>query len=104
VNPFKRHTIVAQLVTPRVRAAVFVTVEWDGRRLSLTGVEGPKSNGDAVGSCGQVTLGCADHVNRIPEYDRLAEVWDRWHLNDMRAGCEHQRAAGWNVAAPTAPR
>jgi hypothetical protein len=22
---------------------------------------------------------------------RLVEVWDRWHLNDMRPGCEHQR-------------
>ena len=30
---------------------------------------------------------------------RLAELWARWHLNDMRAGCEHQRAD----AAYTAP-
>ncbi len=26
---------------------------------------------------------------------RLAGVWDRWHLNGMHAGCEHQRALGW---------
>jgi len=26
---------------------------------------------------------------------RLLQVWDRWHLNDMRAECEHQRALGW---------
>lgn len=26
---------------------------------------------------------------------RLLEVWERWHLNDMRSGCEHQRAT-WN--------
>lgn len=25
---------------------------------------------------------------------RLGEVWDAWHLNGMRAGCEHQRADG----------
>ena len=25
----------------------------------------------------------------------MAAVWQRWHLNDMQAGCEHQRAAGW---------
>lgn len=25
----------------------------------------------------------------------LVELWDRWHLNGMRAGCEHQRARGW---------
>jgi hypothetical protein len=23
--------------------------------------------------------------------DRLRDYWDRWHMNDMRAGCEHQR-------------
>ena len=26
---------------------------------------------------------------------RMAAIWKRWHLNDMRAGCEHQRAAEW---------
>lgn len=25
----------------------------------------------------------------------LVDVADRWHLNSMRAGCEHQRAMGW---------
>jgi hypothetical protein len=30
--------------------------------------------------------------------ERLAKVWDRWHLNDMRAECEHQRALGWTFA------
>jgi len=23
---------------------------------------------------------------------KLLDIWDRWHLNDLRAGCEHQRA------------
>jgi len=22
---------------------------------------------------------------------RLLDIWDRWHLNDMKAGCSHQR-------------
>lgn len=26
---------------------------------------------------------------------RLVEIWDRWHLNDINAGCEHQRKLGW---------
>jgi hypothetical protein len=30
---------------------------------------------------------------------RLLEIWDRWHLNGMRAGCEHQRAS-WDTSAP----
>ncbi|MFQ5330249.1 MAG: hypothetical protein ACE5D4_09730 [Thermodesulfobacteriota bacterium] len=26
---------------------------------------------------------------------RLHAIWERYHLNDMHAGCEHQRALGW---------
>lgn len=25
----------------------------------------------------------------------LVALWERWHLNDMRAACEHQRELGW---------
>ena len=28
-------------------------------------------------------------------YD-LLDVWKRWHLNDMRSCCEHQREMGWD--------
>ncbi|MCR4331052.1 MAG: hypothetical protein NUV49_04215 [Patescibacteria group bacterium] len=28
-------------------------------------------------------------------FNRFLDVWDEWHLNDMRAGCEHQRAEKW---------
>lgn len=78
--------------------SLYVRVEWDGERLSLSGVEGPKRNGDARGSCGQ----CEDALSRLVSYapewtperaEALRATWERWHLNDMRAGCEHQRAA-----------
>ena len=26
---------------------------------------------------------------------KLLSIWERWHLNDMQAGCEHQRTLGW---------
>lgn len=29
------------------------------------------------------------------EVKQLITTWKRWHLNDMRAGCEHQRAEDW---------
>lgn len=74
---------------------VFIHIQWDGSELSISGVEGPNANGDCLGSCGQITLGGEHHTDRIPEYDRIAEVWAAWHLNDMRPGCEHQRAEGW---------
>ena len=64
-------------------------------RLSITGVVGPKSNGDCTGSCGQ----CTDQLLEIKEYatgwtedmaKKLHEVWNRWHLNDMCPKCIHQ--------------
>lgn len=81
---------------------VYVTVNWDGTRLSLTGVEGPKANGDAKGGCGQIVSVLSERELKVsPGWNReaiakLAEVWDRWHLNDARAGCEHQRAEKWS--------
>ena len=26
------------------------------------------------------------------KFERIREVWKRWHLNDLNPGCEHQRA------------
>jgi hypothetical protein len=36
---------------------------------------------------------------------RIVSVWRRWHLNGLRAGCEHQRAEGWETRPidPTKP-
>lgn len=68
--------------------------------LSITGVIGPKRNGDCRGSCGQIIDHLADTAPVEPWtrelIDKLQEVWDRWHLNSMRAGCEHQRAEKWD--------
>lgn len=75
---------------------VYVKIGWDGRRLSISGVEGPMRNGDCRGGAGQIT----DALTTLKSYaagwsrelaEHLAEVWQRWHLNDMRACCEHQR-------------
>lgn len=80
---------------------LFVTVRFDGRRLSITGVEGPRPNGDCRGGCGQV--GIPDSIRLrdgegwdLKMVEQLRAVWDEWHLNDMRAGCVHQRAAKWD--------
>lgn len=27
----------------------------------------------------------------------LLNLWHDWHLNDMNAGCQHQREAGWDL-------
>lgn len=65
------------------RARVFVDASWDGRRLSFMGSVVPfgRYMADVAGQ----VVDNARQVN--PE---LADLWDRWHLNDMRPGCEHQ--------------
>lgn len=33
-------------------------------------------------------------------YQRLLQLWKRWHLNKARITCPHQRARGWDYVAP----
>lgn len=72
--------------------------ETDGKtRLSITGVEGPRNNGDAWGSAGQCRDSLAKLVELAPGWTtemafELFAVWERWHLNDLRAGTPAQEA------------
>lgn len=83
-----------------VYCKIEITTESAGPRLSISGVEGPKSNGGAYGGWGQIVLHhLKDRGASIEPHPgwsadsiaRFLETWKRWHLNDMRAGCEHQR-------------
>lgn len=71
--------------------------------LSITGVVGPKANGDCRGSCGQCQDSLLDIVKYNDGWDQrkvwdLFTIWERWHLNDMRGGCVHQVSLQWNEA------
>jgi hypothetical protein len=66
-------------------------------KLSITGVEGPLANGNALGASGQIIM----HEWLLKTYadgwdadkvGKLREVWEDWHLNDMRAGTPAQMA------------
>lgn len=67
--------------------------------LSIHGVIGPMKNGNSKGSCGQ----CIDEfANGTPKgkwtremLDKFCKVWREWHLNDMRAYCQHMKELGW---------
>lgn len=79
-----------------VARPVFVYVKYEGdankARLSITGVEGPRSHGEAYGSSGAcVHSGHNWTFDASIDGKRLVEIAERWHLNDMRAGCLHQR-------------
>jgi hypothetical protein len=99
-------------------ADIFIkaTIKEDGE-LSISGVIGPKQNGDCTGSCGQIVMGfkhrntvdddkryhkltTPEEIDFAPGWNKdkwldLLDVWEKWHLNHMRAGCEHQREMGW---------
>lgn len=108
MNAFKKTVHIGDVFIYTIRkkewVPVFVTIEYrdekDGKLvLSLTGVEGPTNDGNAYGGCGQIAMHFEAHeevFRPAPGYSRetvetLLAYWDRWHLNDMRAGCEHQR-------------
>jgi hypothetical protein len=87
---------------PGTPANVFLKATVENGGLSISGVVGPKKDGDARGSCGQIIGVLSDDSMEYAEgwnremVSELAEIWKRWHLNDTRAGCEHQRSAGWS--------
>lgn len=75
-------------------------LEWeltDDGRFSMSGDIWNNRHTDIV--CGGQ---CVDEVVAYFPHDkkaqRMCEVWKRWHLNDMKAGCEHQRA--WDTNKP----
>ena len=81
------------------RARAFAKIEYNGGRLSITGVIGPTKSGKSRGSGGQ----CVDEIRSgtpvkgwtSDMLERFCDTWDRWHLNDLRPECEHQRELGW---------
>ncbi len=77
---------------------LFAYVDLKDGELSITGVEGPKANGDARGSAGQ----CLEDwpgmvISFAPGWDtikliELVKIWRRWHLNKMHAGTPNQES------------
>jgi len=124
-NDFTKVCRIGTIPNGRGRMSVFVKIEYSAGNLSITGVEGPNTSGGASGSCGQINAGYKHRnieqndkrsLKRATEfkfapgwgisrwYD-LLDVWAKWHLNDMSAGCEHQQALGWDSysAHPSEP-
>jgi hypothetical protein len=78
--------------------SIFCKIEFKDGRLSISGVEGPTRDGNAIGGCGQIDNHLRDELHTItpaPGWDALKlrqffNVWERWHLNDLRAGSPAQ--------------
>lgn len=82
---------------------IFCKIEYKDSRLSITGVEGPTPSGNARGGCGQIEDSIRNDLATItpaPGWNKktilkFLDIWDRWHLNDMRPNCEHQTGPEW---------
>jgi hypothetical protein len=81
----------------------FCKIEFENGKLSICGVIGPTRNGNCKGSCGQ----CQDEIREGKPAEgwtdemirKFCDIWDAWHLNDMRPYCEHQKQLGWDKLA-----
>lgn len=102
-------------------APIFCKIKIKGGKLSISGVIGPTNNGNSRGGCGQIDMEF-EHRNERDNDERYSDLikasditftpgwnseiwfdfldtWKQYHLNDMRASCEHQRAQGWDEMA-----
>lgn len=78
---------------------VFCEITYKDGKLSIHGVIGPTPGGDARGGCGQINMSFAEcypdpTFNEgwdAETFQKFLGVWDKWRLNNMRTGCEHQR-------------
>lgn len=95
-EPFKKRLTFGGWDATKNGAIANIDIEFTSEgRLSISGDvrEFGRYGNASAGQCQDLML------ELFPESKRLYEIWERWHLNDMRAGCEHQRAAAagaWN--------
>jgi hypothetical protein len=85
------------------KVKVFCKIEIKDGNLSITGVIGPRKSGTAP-SCGQIYgefIGAEKYDIKLEKgwnniiWEHFLSVWEKWHLNDLRPACEHQRKLGW---------
>lgn len=79
--------------------SIYAKIKFDGKKLSISGVEGPLPSGNCLGGAGQIDMHKPIVETLAPGWSRSTlkrfwDTWARWHLNDMQAACEHQRAKG----------
>lgn len=95
-------------------ALIYCEIKYCDGNLSISGVVGPLKSGNCLGGCGQINMNF-QYGNSIDEslikpneitYARgwnaekwldFLDIWEKWHLNDMRSDCVHQRMENWGT-------
>jgi len=91
----------------RKSCAVDVEVEISDRNgypeLTIVGAVWNSTHTEII-SGGQNDGEILSYFLKSAKVQRIVEVWNRWHLNNMHAECEHQRALGWTwLTHPSEP-
>ncbi len=84
-------------------AALWLKVELgkklrDGKNRLELSICGDIMAGGHMIAGGQCQDDLSQIINRAIPYKKIRqikEIWSRWHLNGLNAGCEHQRDFGW---------
>jgi hypothetical protein len=93
VNPIRKKTYGGRGYN------VFCKIKITNGKLSICGVEGPLPSGNCLGGCGQIVWHLKEEDPKKWIFNegwerslmyKFLVIWDRWHLNDMRAGTPKQ--------------
>jgi len=94
MNKSMFHKVLFAGLMPDCGYPIFLNVSIVDGRFSISGVEGPLTNGNAKGGCGQIRDSLRDmrmEGDLTKEQVReVLEYWQRWHLNDLNAGSPDQ--------------
>ena len=78
--------------TCAVDVRVQILTTGDKTRLSIQGSLWNSLHSDILG--GGQNLEELGQLVKTPKMREIVKVWREWHLNDMRAACQHQRERG----------
>jgi len=75
--------------------SAYAKIKFINGNLTIFGIIGPMSDGNSIGSAGQ----CVDEIRAgKPTADwtskmlqKFCDIWDDFHLNDMRPYCSHMK-------------
>lgn len=84
--PFKKTVFLGTTAEGRLT----IEIKWDGKNLSITGQEGRDHAGQIIMSPWHFTTYAEGYSAETVQ--KLRDIWDAWHLNDMQAGSPAQTA------------
>lgn len=71
----------------------YVEIKMNDGNFSACGEIWNNRRNDLI-ACGQCLDEIANHIT-TDEFKKIYCWWKRWHLNNLKAGCAHQRELGW---------